>query len=390
MHQKLKTTLILFAAAGACGAGYVWYQAKIAGAKKPKADTTQLVRISQAEQKSMPINLLANGYVTAINTVDVRPQVQNIVREVHVKEGQEVRAGQLLITLDQRLDGSGVDKALAQVARDRADLLDADVTLKRNEELLGRKFVAQAVVDTARSKVEVLRSALTASQAAVKSSRISLDYNLIKASISGRIGIINVHPGSLAQPAAVAMMTITQLDPVAVSFTLPERELGTLRTTYPNGDAPVLARLASGKEVAGRLIFIDNAADAQSGTIRMKARFTNPDRLMWPGTFVSVRLVSRTLPDAVVVPAQAIVTGPVDKFLYLVQSDDSVLMQKVDVVAIEDGKAAVSGIVAGARIVVEGAQNLRSGIKVKELQVAATGAGGGGTGDTSAPRAPAP
>ncbi|EGF32961.1 putative RND efflux membrane fusion protein [Oxalobacteraceae bacterium IMCC9480] len=345
---------------------------------------TQVVRTTIATRQAMPINLLANGYVTAINTVDVRPQVQNIVREIHVQEGQEVRAGQLLITLDQRNELSGVDKTLAQVARDRADLSDAEATLSRNLELLSKKFIAQAVVDTARSKVDALRSTLAADQAAVKSSRIALDYNLVRASISGRIGLINVHPGSLAQPAALPMLTISQLDPIAVSFTLPERELANLRATYPQGDAPVMAQVAGAGELTGKLIFIDNAADAQTGTIRMKARFSNADRRMWPGTFVSVRLVSRTLPGAIVVPAQAIVTGPVDKFIYVMQPDNKVRMQAVTVVAIEDGKAAVTGIEAGARVVVEGAQNLRPGITVKEVQAAA----GGGGADTTAPRAP--
>jgi RND family efflux transporter MFP subunit len=384
MQRNLKNILVGIVVIGACGVGYFLYSTKSPVAKKLKADMTQVVRTTIATRQAMPINLLANGYVTAINTVDVRPQVQNIVREIHVQEGQEVRAGQSLITLDQRNELSGVDKTLAQVARDRADLSDAEATLSRNLELLSKKFIAQAVVDTARSKVDALRSTLAADQAAVKSSRIALDYNLVRASISGRIGLINVHPGCLAQPAALPMLTISQLDPIAVSFTLPERELANLRATYPQGDAPVMAQVAGAGKLTGKLIFIDNAADAQTGTIRMKARFSNADRRMWPGTFVSVRLVSRTLPGAIVVPAQAIVTGPVDKFIYVMQPDNKVRMQAVTVVAIEDGKAAVTGIEAGARVVVEGAQNLRPGITVKEVQVAA----GGGGADTTAPRAP--
>ena len=385
MHRKLKNRVVVLVILGMCSAGVAWYFAKSQKIKKPKAETIQVVKTALANQQTMPINLFANGYVTAINTVDIRPQVQNIVREVHVLEGQDVRAGQLLITLDQRTELSGIDRALAQVARDRADLADAEATLSRNQELLAKKFIAQAVIDTARSKVEALRGTLAANQAAVKSSRIALDNSLVRASISGRIGLITVHPGSLAQPTASPMLTISQLDPIAVSFTLPERELSNLRVTYPQGDAPVMAQVAGAGEVSGTLIFIDNAADAQTGTIRMKARFRNAERRMWPGTFVPVRLVSRSLADAIVVPAQAVVTGPVDKFIYLVQADNQVTMQKVTVIAIENGKAAVTGIVAGARVVVEGAQNLRTGATVKETQSAA---GGGGSTDTSAPRAP--
>jgi len=328
----------------------------------------QTVKTGIAEKKSIPLKVQANGYVTAMNTVDVRPQLQNIVREVHVREGQEVRLGQRLFTLDDRSDSAGLDKAKAQVARDRADLADAEAILKRNVDLLENKFISPSVVDTARSKVDALRAVMQANEAALKASRVSLGNNQINASMHGRIGAISVHPGSLAQPAGVPMLTIAQLDPIAVSFSVPERELSHIMASYPNGDAPVIARLQDNKELTGKLIFIDNAVDQQSGTIRMKAQFSNPKHALWPGAFVNVRLISRTLPDAVVVPSQAIVTGPVDKFVYVVLSDDSVKMQKVNVLAIEDEQAAVTDLPAGARIVIEGVQNLRPKSKVKEAQ----------------------
>jgi RND family efflux transporter MFP subunit len=164
------------------------------------------------------------------------------------------------------------------------------------------------------------------------------------------------------------MLTISQLDPITVTFALPERELAVLLATYPKGDAPVTAQLAGERTVEGELVFIDSASDPQSGTIKMKARFPNEQRLMWPGTFVNVSLVSRTLPQAVVIPAQAIVTGPDEKFVYLVKPDSTVAAQKVAVVNIDQGEAAVTGLQPGARIVVEGTQNLRPGAKVREAQ----------------------
>jgi RND family efflux transporter MFP subunit len=326
------------------------------------------VRSGVAEQKQVAITVRANGYVSALNMVDVRPQTQNIVREVHVKEGQDVRAGQLLFTLDQRSDTSSVDRARAQVARDRADLAEAENALRRNQELASKNFVSQAVVDTARSKVDALRGTLRADEAAVRSSAIALGNNRIVASIDGRIGAISVHAGSLAQPTGEPLLTISQLDPITVTFALPERELSNLLASYPNGDAPVTAQLAGERRVEGRLVFVDSASDPQSGTIRMKAQFANQQRAMWPGTFVNVSLVSRTLPQAVVIPAQAIVTGPTDKFVYLIKPDGTVAVQKVTVDHIDGGQAAVSGLQPGARIVVEGAQNLRPGVRVKEAQ----------------------
>jgi RND family efflux transporter MFP subunit len=365
--RSARSFILIAAVLLASGAAYSHYQGRRAPVAA-KAAPAQSVRSGVAQQKTVPVVLRANGSVSPLHVVDVRPQTQNIVRQVHVVEGQDVRAGQLLFTLDQRSDTSNVDKARAQVARDRADLAEAESALRRNQELAAKNFVSQAVVDTARSKFEALRSTLQADEAATRSSDIALGNNRITASIDGRIGAISVHEGSLAQPAGAPMLTISQLDPITVTFALPERELAVLLATYPKGDAPVTAQLAGERTVEGELVFIDSASDPQSGTIRMKARFTNRQRLMWPGTFVNVSLVSRTLQDAVVIPAQAIVTGPDKKFVYLIKPDSTVTTQKVAVVNIDQGEAAVTGLQPGARIVVEGAQNLRPGARVKEAQ----------------------
>lgn len=347
----------------------VWRSNQANSAPKPRKPS-QTVQTALAQQQSIPIRLTANGSVTAINKVEVRPQIQNVVRAVHVREGQDVQAGQLLFTLDARSDDSNVAKAQAQLASQRADLAEAEQVLKRNQELVAKNFVSQAVVDTARNKVNALRSALQANEAALQASSIAAGYNQIRAGIGGRIGAISVHVGSLAQPAGAPMLTIYQMDPIAVSFAVPERELAHVRATYPNGEAPVTAQLPDGDQMNGKLMFIDSTADAQSGTILMKSHFANPDRKLWPGTFVNVRMTSRTLADAVTIPAQGVITGPNDKFAYVVQPDETVQRQKIDVIAVAEGRAAVSGLDAGARVVVEGAQNLRPGAQVKEAQAA--------------------
>lgn len=369
--QQTKKYLLIGAAIVALGAGaYFGLRGKPEQGKKPAS--VQIVKTAVAEQKTIAIKAYANGYVTAINTVDVRPKVQNIVRTIHVKEGQFVKTGQLLFTLDERSDQSNVAKARAQLAAGQSDLADAELALKRNQDLLAKNFVSQAVVDTARNKVESLRNTMKANQAVTESSTIALSDNRIVASISGRIGIISVHPGSLAQPSGDAMVTITQLDPIAVSFTLPERELANITATYPQANAPVTVQLPGQPELTGKLIFIDNAADTQSGTIRMKAQFDNAAQKLWPGSFVNVSLVARNVLNAVLVPAQAVVNGPVYKFIYVVEPDNTVKEQKVDVLAIEQGQAAVTGLAAGARVVVEGTQNLRLGSKVSEVKNAPT------------------
>jgi RND family efflux transporter MFP subunit len=255
------------------------------------------------------------------------------------------------------------------VEKDKADLTEAVANLKRNEELLARKFVAQAAVDTARARVDGLRGTLKADIAAAEGSSATLSYNKIVASISGRIGLINVHAGSLAQPTGLPMLTIAQVEPIAVAFSLPENELQNIRASYAGAEAPVKVSLPGGA-VMGKLYFIDNTADTQTGTIKMKARFENADRRLWPGTYVNVSLVTRTLKDVVVVPPQAVVTGPTDKVVYAIQPDNTVKMHKVKVLSIDEGLAAIQGIEPGTRVVVEGAQNLRPNVKVREAQAA--------------------
>lgn len=334
--------------------------------QQSRDQSAQAVSTTLAKTQTMPITVYANGYVTALNTVDVRPQIQSIVKTIHVREGQNVQVGDLLFTLDDRSAVSAVAKAQAQLASNQSDLKEAQNTLQRNVDLLAQKFVSQSVVDTSRLKVDTLRSAVLAAEAELQSSKISLSYQTIRASISGRIGAISVHPGSLAQPTGTPMVNIAQLNPIAVSFSVPERELAFIVASYPKLNAPVVATLASKQTLDGKLIFIDNTSDVQSGTIKMKAQFPNANQQLWPGTYLNVAIVSRELKDAVVIPAQSVVTGPVDKFVYVVDAQKTVAPHKVQVLAIEQGLAAVTGIDAGVSVVIEGMQNLRPGSLVKE------------------------
>ena len=382
MRASPKLVLVL-AVLSVIGVGSYFYLQKGAEvvAEKQTRNAVQTVKTALSVKKSMQVSVQVNGYVAAINTIDVRTQVQNVVRQVHVTEGQDVNAGQLLFTLDDRGDTATFEKTRAQVDRDRADLADAEANLKRNQELFSKGFVAQAVVDSARNKTDSLRGTLKADQAGLQGNQVSLGFNRISAGIAGRLGAISVHPGSLAQPSGQALVTISQLDPIAVSFAIPEANLAFIRASYPKGDAPVTVKLAGGKQLQGKLNFIDNNVDGPTGTIKMKAQFANPDKLLWPGAFVSVSLITHTLEDVVAIPPQAVVTGPTEKFVYLVQEDNTVKRQKIEIGAIEDGFAAVIGLAAGQRVVIEGAQNIRPNSKVKE---AAEDSGKGGKGKNGA------
>lgn len=366
MRLPAKLTLIIVGlGALVLVAGYAWQESS-SSQHTTRPHAAQVVKTTIASQQAMPITVHANGFVTALNTVDVRPQIQSIVKTIHVREGQDVRAGELLFTLDDRGAQSAVAKAQAQLTSNQSDLKEAQNTLQRNHDLLAQRFVSQSVVDAARVKVDTLRSAVLAAEAELQSSKVNLSYHTIRASISGRIGTISVHQGSLAQPSGEPMVNIAQIHPIAVTFSVPERELAYIVATYPKLDAPVTATLADKSTLQGRLVFIDNTVDVQSGTIRMKAQFPNAGRQLWPGTYLNVGLVSRKLADAIVVPAQAVVTGPVDKFVYVVEEGQRVQPHKVEVLAIEQGMAAVTGIAAGVPVVVEGMQNLRPGSLVTE------------------------
>ena len=317
--------------------------------------------------------LTANGTVTAVQTVEVRPQISATIKAVHIREGQSVRKGDRLFTLDTRTENANLSKAGAQVSKGRADLMNAERNLERQRGLLRQEYISQAEFDTAQNLVDVLRSQVEIDQASVEATRVTRSFGEITAPITGRTGAIAVYPGSLVQPTGVALVNITQIDPINVSFTLPERELADLQQAFAKGNVSVNAKLdAPGQpDLKGRLAFIDNAVDSASGTIRLKAEFSNPDNRLWPGMFVTVSLAPRTLTGALTVPVQAVQTGPENKFLYVIGADRKVSSLPVNVHLIQDGIAVIDGVAPGARVVVEGAQNLKPGDMVNEAKAAA-------------------
>ncbi len=289
-----------------------------------------------------------------------------------MREGQTVRQGERLFSLDVRTEEANLGKAEAQLAKSRADLATAERNLQRQRELFSRNFISQTALDASQNQVDSLRAQVDADQAALTASRVSRSFGEIVAPIAGRIGAIAVYPGSLVQPSGPALVSITQIDPIDVSFTLPERELPDLRAAMAAGNVAVTARVdASGSTVLdGTLSFIDNSIDSASGTIRLKARFPNADQRLWPGMFVTVSLAPRTLANVLTVPAQAVQTGPERKFLYAIGDDGKVTAVPVRVVLVQDGIAVIEGmdkpVTAGLKVIAEGAQNLRPGSSVSE------------------------
>jgi RND family efflux transporter MFP subunit len=345
---------------------------------KEKKGGAMLVVSAVAAQRDVAVRLTANGTVSAIQAVEVRPQISATVNAVHIKEGQYVRQGDRLFTLNTHTEDANLIKSEAQLLKDRADLANAERNLERQKDLFRQKFNSQIELDTAQNLVDGLRGQLAVDQAAVETSRVAQSFGQIMAPIAGRTGAISIYQGSLAQPNGAALVSITQIAPINVSFALPERELAGLQQAFNKGEVPVSAALdTAGKESEkGRLVFIDNAVDTASGTIRLKAEFLNADKRLWPGMFVTVTLAPRTLTGVVTVPAQAVQTGPERSFVYVVGEENKVAPVPVTVRLIQDGLAVIDGIAAGVRVVGEGAQNLRPGTVVDEAKQDDAGADG--------------
>ncbi len=335
------------------------------------------VTAAVVEKRDVPVTLRVNGSVVALQSVDLRAQVTSTVREVHIREGQYVAKGDLLVSLDSAADVANVKKAEAQVQKDLADLANARRTLERQKQLFDQKFIAQAALDAAENAVASLEGQLAVDRAATESARVALGYTQIRASFAGRTGAIGVRPGSIVQPNGAVLVTVTQIDPIQVAFTLPEKEYPGLAKAMAAGPVEATIGLDDGRKLQGRVNFLDNAVDTATGTIRAKAQFDNRDARLWPGMFVTVALAPRLLAGASVVPVQSVQTGPESKFVYVIGEDRKVASVKVAIGFVDAGFAAVTGVEPGARVVVEGAQNLRPGSLVS---VGERGAGKGGEG----------
>ncbi|AVA37525.1 MULTISPECIES: efflux RND transporter periplasmic adaptor subunit [Cupriavidus] len=348
-----------------------WFGWKHWFAPKPatKGPAVTTVATAIVQQGDVPLEVNANGNVVAMQTVEVRPQVSSTVRAVHIKEGQSVKPGDLLFSLDTRMDEANLDKARAQLMRDQADLSDARRTLTRSQELLQRNFISRSAVDTAQAKVDGFEATIRADQAAIEASRVAISYGTIRATIGGRTGVINVFPGSLVTPTtATPMVIVAQIAPITVMFTLPERQLAALREALRSGPVSVTALPNDGSKqpVTGKITFVDNTVDPQYGSIRVKAMFGNEEHRLWPGTYANVNATVQVLKDALSVPPQAIVAGPEGRFVYTVQADNKVARVPVQVIATTAAAAVIEGVQPGARVVTEGAQNLRPGSLVRE------------------------
>ena len=367
MNMKNKSIVISVCLLGAAGA---WQVAR-SPASKPAARAATAVTVSAvaASRQQVAIELQSNGTVAPVSIVELRSETSAAVSRVHVREGQFVRAGDVLFTLDARSEHASIDKAQAQLARDQVLLADLVRQFTRSGELAAQKFISQGAVDALQAQVEAQRALLESDRATLRLAQVALGHATISAPLAGRIGAINVFAGSLAQIGTV-LASVTQLDPITVSFSVPESSLQTLLESQKAGPVTVTVTLVDqhSTRLKGIVSFIDSSVDPVAGTIRVKASFDNRTTMLWPGQFVDTTLTLGQLDDAVVVPLAAIVTGTKGSFVYSIEADRSAKLRPIAMLHAFGSQAVVSGLSGIERIIVDGKQNLRPGGKVLEVK----------------------
>src|SRR5262249_52192527 len=309
------------------------------------------------------------GTVQAFQMVTVKTRVDGNITKVLFTEGQEVKAGDPLFQIDPRPFQAALEQAQATKTKDEAQLQAAQLDLQRYQKLLPTGFQTRQQYDQQVATVGQLKGAIAADQAQIDAAQLNLQYTDIRSPIDGRTGARLVDLGNYVQAGqATALVSITQIKPIYVSFTVPQENLVEIRTNQARAPLDVEAYASDDKTLLsrGKLTLIDNQVDTTTGTIRLKATFDNADERLWPGEFVSARLIITTRSDAIVVPAQTVMHGPQGSYIYVLNPDDTVARRTVQVAATEDNLAVVErGLERGERVVVDGQYRLTEGVKVK-------------------------
>ena len=342
------------------------------GAADPATRGPLPVAIATAQAQDFALYQNALGNVTASNTVTVRPRVEGQLARVLFKEGELVKAGDLLAEIDPRPFEVQVTQANGQLARDQAQLANARIDAERYRTLLAQDSIAKQQVDTQEALVRQYQGTIEADRGAVENAKLQLSYTKIKAPIGGRLGLRQVDVGNIVRASdANGLVVITQVRPISVVFSIPEDRLAAVRRRL-QADAvlPVDAYDRDGKVklASGKLLTIDNQIDPATGTIKLKAEFANDDGALFPNQFVNVRMHVDTLSGALVVPTSAVQRGSPGTFVYRVNDDNTAAVQPVKLGPVEGETTVVTeGLKAGDRVVVDGADKLRDGAKIEPV-----------------------
>jgi membrane fusion protein, multidrug efflux system len=334
------------------------------------------VTVDKAIAKTVPINLTAIGSADAYSSVSIKAQVNAVLEEVHIKEGQFVRKGQLLFTLDARPFVAALAQAQGNLARDKAQAELNNVQANRYGELYKAGVAAKEQLDTMKANADAQQAAVRADQAAVDSAQLQVDYCKIYAPTDGQTGALQVYPGNIVKQNDVpVLIVINQVTPIFVDFAIPEQYLGNVQKFMKQGRLSVEATPYGDTQAErGYLTFVDNTVDNTTGTIKLKATFENADHRLWPGQFSTVLLGLSEEENATVVPSQAVQTGQKGDFVFVVKSDMTAEQRPVKVARTVGGDTVISnGVEPGETVVTDGQLRLLPGIKVQILKSSAGG-----------------
>lgn len=327
------------------------------------------VTIGAVVQKAMPVQISVIGNVEASSTVGIRAQVGGTLTGVHFTEGQDVRKGDLLFTIDPRPYEAALRQAEANVARSNAQFENARAEERRYAELATKGYVSQTQYEQVRTNAAALESTVLADRALLENAKLNLGYCTIRSLLSGRTGSLMAHEGNLIKANAdTPIVTINQIQPVHVAFALPEKDLPAVKKYMAGGTLRVEAYSSKDDRnpAQGQLTFIENTVDMATGTIKLKGSFENRDRKLWPGQFVNVVITLTTQHNAVVVPTQAVQTGQTGPFVFIVKDDLSAEVRSVAVNRTSGEETVIeSGLTPGERVVTDGQLRLMPGAKVE-------------------------
>jgi multidrug efflux system membrane fusion protein len=363
-----------------CGPSATTQDASGRSGKKGADGRVTPVITAKAQLEDFGIRRRTIGIMESPAIVVVKSRIDSQVLEQHVRDGQVVKQGDLLFTLDDREIKALIARDEAQLAKDNAALTQAESDLARKEELIEKNVAPKQQLDQATAVFKAAQQTVEADQAVLQADRLKLGYARLEAPIAGRVGAIRVTPGNLVSVNdATGLVTITQLQPIRVGFTLAERDLAALRRASEEKPPAAVRVYAPGSSTpleTGALDFVDSSVDFNSGTIAAKARFDNPKLELWPGMYVDVEIDLAVRPKTVMIPTVAVQSGQKGPFVFVVKDDQKVEMRNVELIGVEGDRAAVkSGVEDGEKVVVEGQMRLTNGARVAE-----TSPGGGAPG----------
>ncbi len=371
-----KTIVILAAGLLIIGAAFLWLPKEPLFAKRvnPPSTTRQAIPVIAgiAEAQDVPLYTEGLGTVQAFNLVTVKTRVDGQITQVFFKEGQEVKKGDRLFQIDPRPYENALQQAEATKEKDEAQLQSAKLDLERFAQLLPQGFQTRQSYDQQKATVGQLEATLKADEAQIATAQLNLDYSTIRSPIDGRTGQRAVDIGNFVQTSQnVALMTITEMRPIYVSFSVPEEKLNDIRKNQAQHPLKVIAYAMDDKTALsdGELTLIDNQVDVTTGTVRLKAQFANAGEPLWPGEFVNARLILSMQKNVVTVPAQTVMQGPNGAYVYTLDKDNVAKRKQVTVGTTEQGVAVIEGgLSSGERVVVEGQYRLTDGSKVKTAE----------------------